>query len=235
MVKMLVVAEKRTVPVLKSGLEKQRYVVETACDQHEAYARLSGSKYDLVVLDLDVCRRAEEEVCKVVRASATGSAILVLSNGTNSGRSLVLNAGADHCIEKPYDVRELLARIRAMLRRPSKIIPEDVAGGSGPRVSQGPFVLDPLTNDVTKDGVKIHLHPMEFALFEFLLRNPDEIFTTRALWSRIWGERNTNMDTVRTHIKTLRQKIDCKGHPSFIKTVRGRGYGLNVGSRESLV
>ena len=129
------------------------------------------------------------------------------------------DAGADGYVVKPFRLDDLAARVRAMLRRPN-IKSENV-------LVSGNVKLNTESGVVTRDDEIVHLHPMEFKLLQFLLNNPDQIFSAYAIFERVW-QKTGNLDTVRTHIRTLRRKIDSPDRESIITTVRGFGYKAEI-------
>src|SRR5262249_28595125 len=132
-----------------------------------------------------------------------------------------LDAGADDYLTKPFHIKELAARVRALLRRPAAV--------TGEVMSAHGLTLDTSLRKVTKGGREIHLVPKEYQLLEFFLRHRNQLFSAEALLDRIWESGTEDSpDTVRTHIKTLRRKIDIPGLPSAIKTVHGAGYGIEA-------
>jgi two-component system OmpR family response regulator len=133
-----------------------------------------------------------------------------------------LDCGADDYLTKPFNMKELSARIRALLRRPAPV--------SSNVLKVGGLTCDPGKYRVTRDGAEITLLPREFALLEFLMRHPDEVFSGEALLSRVWStDSEATADTVRTNIMRLRQKIDKKGNDSIIETIPRVGYRMKSG------
>ncbi|MCC6977747.1 MAG: response regulator transcription factor, partial [Candidatus Melainabacteria bacterium] len=132
-----------------------------------------------------------------------------------------LDSGADDYLTKPFHMKELSARVRAVLRRPGNYV--------GDKLSSGALELDPGNHCVKVDGNEVSLLPKEFALLEFLMRHPDQVFSADALLNRVWASASdSSIDALTTCVKRLRKKIDKDGQPSYIKTVHGVGYKLYV-------
>ena len=202
---------------------RERYAVETVSNGLDACRQLRSDRYDIVVLDLLLPGRDGLDICKDFRAAGGSAGILVTSAlDSLQEKETVLDAGADDYLIKPFHLRELSARVRALLRRTTP--------GSDGTLRIANIALDSVAGSVTRDGEPVHLHPMEFNLLEFLMKHPNHVFSTQALWERVWtGKTGELIDTVRTHIKTLRRKIDTTGRPSLIETVHGRGYKITTG------
>lgn len=206
---------------LEQWLKHERYTVEGVKDGNEALDRLRLCKYDVIVLDWNLPHISGVELCKQFRSLGGVTPILMLT-----GRSAVnekatgLDAGADDYLTKPFDLVELSARLRALLRR-SSVTPQNTV------LSAGPVLLDCAAHSVTVDGKAISLLPLEFSLLEFLMRHPGQIFSHTALVDHVWkAESSATSEAVRTCVMTLRKKIAVAGQPSVIKTVHGVGYKL---------
>lgn len=183
-----------------------------------ALESLSDDKFDVAVLETALPGLDGVSIVRSYR-SARGIAPIVLVAGRQSSEELQegLDAGADAFLVKPFQLADLAAHLRALLRRP--------ALRSEAVLISGNVAVDTVAGTVTKNDAPIHLHPMEFKLLQFLLRHPDQVFNVNALFERVWQKDISDMDTtVRTHVRTLRQKIDSAGRSSIITTVRGLGY-----------
>jgi len=179
---------------------------------------LRQKQYDIIVLEMALLALDGLAVVRDYRTRGGSTPILLLTGNVSSVELQdVYNAGADAYLVKPFKLADLAAQVKAMLRRP-ELRHEEL-------LTMGNLVMDTKTGAVTKNKHVIHLFPMEFKLLQYLMKHPNQIFDARALFQRIWQkEDRSSDDTVRTHIRTLRAKIDSQGCPSFITTVRGLGY-----------
>lgn len=201
-------------------LQLEQHVVESVTDGKEALDRLRFYQYDLVILDWGLPGMSGLEVCKEFRSRGGKTPILMLTGKAETREKVTgLDSGADDYVTKPFDVDEIIARVRALLRRP-----EDITGNV---LTVGNLTLDTATGHVTRDGMAIKLLPKEFALLSFLMRHVDQVFTGEALLDRVWSsESDATSDALRSTIKRLRKKIDVEGRPSLLQTIPGFGYKL---------
>jgi DNA-binding response OmpR family regulator len=208
---------------VQEWLSFEQHAVEAVFDGLEAGQRLRIYSYEVVILDWDLPKCTGIEVCKEFRSRGGSTPILMLTGkGSINEKETGLDAGADDYLTKPFHLKELSARIRALLRRP-------VASYTGATLKAGPLELDPSTRRVTKSGDELTLLPKEYALLEFFLRHPNEVFSPDALLNRVWNsESDASTDTIYTYIKMLRKKITPEAPSSMIKTVHGVGYRLEV-------
>ncbi len=207
---------------VKEWLSFEQHEVEAVADGKEAAQRLKFYKYELVILDWDLPHITGIDVCQQFRsAGGTTPIIMLTGKDTITDKLQGLDSGADDYITKPFHLKELSARIRALLRRPANI------SGPGNTLEAKGLVLDTAAHELTKEGQPIQLLPKEFALLEFFMRHPGEVFSPDALLDRVWNsESDSSIDTVYTYIKTLRKKISPEAPSSIIKTVHGIGYKL---------
>ena len=205
---------------MKELFSKDHYTVHLESNGLQALKALRENQYDVIVLETALPGLDGISVARTYRASGGSTPILLLSGPqSNNELQVGLDAGADACLTKPFRLANLAAQVRALLRRPA-LRSERV-------LTSGLVAMDTEAGTVTIDDVLVHLHPMEFKLLQFLLRHPNQVFSTHALFERVWQKDFGLMeDTVRTHVRTLRQKIDAQGSHSVITTVRGLGYKI---------
>jgi DNA-binding response OmpR family regulator len=175
---------------------------------------------DLLILDIMLPSASGIEICKRVRARADTPIILLTALADERQKVLGLDAGADDYITKPFSVRELIARIKAVLRRSGE------GAAIGDVVHVGRMRLDEARHEMTLDGAPLELAPKEFALLSFFLKNQGLVFTRQALLDRVWGpDAFVDERTVDVHVRWLRSKIEKDpANPTQILTVRGVGY-----------
>lgn len=207
--------------VLTKILADQNYAVESATDGEEGWSLIETYDYDLILLDVMLPRLDGISLCRRLRSRNIQTPVLLLT-GRDSGhdKAVGLDAGADDYVVKPFDAEELVARVRALLRR----------GGATtlPVLEWGELRLDPTTCIVTWQGTTLPLTSKEYALLELFLRNNRRVFSCSSILEHLWSYETTpSEEAVRTHIKCLRQKFKTNGAPSdLIETVYGIGYRL---------
>jgi DNA-binding response OmpR family regulator len=206
--------------MVEDWLTHEHYQVEVTNNGAEAQERLAVFEYDLVLLDVDLPGLSGIDVCKGFRAQGGKTPILMLTGKkTIDDKEAGLDSGADDYLTKPFHMKELSARVRAILRRSS--------GQTSNVLKAGSLELDPTSFRVTLNGQDVHLQRKEFALLEFLMRNPNRVFSADALLERVWAsESDATGEAIRTCLKRLRQKIDEPEKESIIRTVHGVGYKL---------
>lgn len=220
--------EKNIVELVKFNLEREGFQVLAAYDGLEALKTARSEKPDLIVLDIMLPSLDGLEVCRQLRQDGETRNIPVImlsARGEELDRILGLEIGADDYVTKPFSPRELLARIKARLRRFSTA-EERPSGGGEKRMVLGRLVIDQERFQVLVDGERQDLTPKEFELLRFMALEPGKVFSREQLLEKIWGyDFAGDSRTVDVHIRHLRQKLEkYPGMPQYIETVRGVGY-----------
>jgi DNA-binding response OmpR family regulator len=212
--------EKELSHSLARGLRQQGYAVDIAYDGEEALVLTEVNNYDLIILDLNLPKIDGMEVCRRIRGSGATTSILMLTARTSLGdRVSGLEQGADDYMVKPFHFPELLARVRALLRREGK--------AGHPILRIGDLVLDPNALKGFFRGNELILTVKEFAILEYLMRNAGRIVSQEELLEHVWDEQaNLFTHTIKVHIKNIRKKLNAVGGGSLISTIRDRGYQL---------
>ena len=207
---------------IQKGLREERYAVDHAQEGEEALLMASTTSYDLVILDVMLPKLDGLTVCRRLRATGNKIPILLLTaRGAIEDRVTGLNMGADDYLTKPFAFAELLARARALIRR--------TGADQTPRLTVSDLEVDPVTHRVWRAGRDITLTNKEYALLEFLLRNPNRVLTRTAIIEHVWDIHYDGMtNIVDVHIRALRVKVDRAFSPPLIQTVRGVGYVLKT-------
>ena len=224
--RILVVDDDRSVrESLRRSLAFNGYEVELAGDGVAALDAVTAQRPDAMVLDVMMPRLDGLEVCRRLRGGGDDLPILVLTaRDAVSDRVAGLDAGADDYLPKPFALEELLARLRAPLRRR---VPDTGAAGSSPLLEFGDLSLDPDTREVRRGGRSISLTRTEFALLELLLAHPRRVLTRSQILEQVWGyDFPTTGNALEVYIGYLRRKTEAEGEPRLIHTVRGVGYVL---------
>ena len=220
--RVLVVDDERAVrESLRRALELEGYDVELAADGREALGRLeAGPDPDAVILDVLMPEVDGLEVCEELRRSGSRLPVLMLTARAEvENRVAGLDAGADDYLTKPFALAELLARLRALLRRTSD--------GSGGTLRFADLELDPRTREVHRAGDPIELTRTEFSLLELFLLNPRQVLTRSLIFERVWGyDFGAGSNSLDVYVGYLRRKTEAGGKPRLIQTVRGVGYAL---------
>lgn len=206
--------------LIETILETYKYTVDLASDGQVGLDLSDAYEYDAILLDVTLPKKDGVSVCREIRARGNSVPILLLTAlDSPADRTKGLDAGADDYLGKPFDRNELLARIRALLRRAHTT--------TVPILTWGSLQLDPASTSVTFDERLVPLTPKEYALLELFLRNSKRVFSCNAILDRLWSEDSPSEDTIRTHIKGLRHKLKAAGAAAdFIETVYGIGYRL---------
>ncbi|MGI8775349.1 MAG: response regulator transcription factor [Actinomycetota bacterium] len=202
-------------------LRREGYDVDHAADGLAALEMFNTSGTDLVLLDLMLPGMSGEDVCKEIRRASRVPIIMLTARDTDVDKIIGLELGADDYITKPFNTRELIARVRAVLRR------SDTGASSSRRVLEGGGIrLDPDRFEVTVRGEEVHMPRKEFELLEFLMENSGRVLTREALLDQVWGsDYFGDTRTLDVHIKRLRGKVEPTPHePRHLITIRGLGY-----------
>lgn len=212
------------VEALQIGLTREGFYVEIATDGAQALERFPVVRPDLVLLDVMLPRVSGMDVCRQIRQTSTVPIIMVTAKSSEIDTVVGLEVGADDYVTKPYRVHELVARIRAQLRRVSMDTSDEDQGDTAIRV--GDVVLDPDEHRVTVAGSQVTLPLKEFEVLHLLLANAGRVMTRDTLIDRVWGSDYVgDTKTLDVHIKRLRSKIEVDpAAPKRIVTIRGLGY-----------
>lgn len=220
MAKILICEDDKSVnAAVADVLRAERHTVETVFDGESALELIETYDYDVLVLDVMLPGMNGKDVCRQARKAGKKCAILMLTGQSDVNQKIDgLDAGADDYLAKPFDWRELVARVRALLRR-------NAEGFTNSQVQVGNTVLDFEARRVMQEGREIHLTPKEFSLLEFMMRNKGRVFNANTLIARVWpADEETSAEMIRSHIKNLRKKLDQDGLPSIFRTVHKVGY-----------
>ncbi|TMK34063.1 MAG: response regulator transcription factor [Actinobacteria bacterium] len=222
--RILVVDDERAVrDSLRRALELEGYEIELAGDGREALYRLdSDSQPDAIILDVLMPGLDGLEVCKRIRATGNAVPVLMLTaRDAVENRVEGLDAGADDYVTKPFALEELLARVRALIRRSTD--------GTDEKLRFADLELDPGTREVRRAGEPIDLTRTEFSLLELFMRNPRQVLTRSIIFERVWGyDFGFASNSLDVYIGYLRRKTELGGRPRLIHTVRGVGYALRT-------
>jgi heavy metal response regulator len=210
---------------IQKGLREECFAVDCAHDGEEGLLMAGATPYDLIILDVMLPKLDGFMVCRRLRASGNTTPILLLTARSEvEDRVTGLNIGADDYLPKPFAFAELLARGRALIRRKGN--------ETAPRLTAADLEIDPLAHRVWRAGREIILTNKEYALLEYLVRNPDRVLTRTAIIEHVWDIHYDGMtNIVDVHIRALRAKIDRDFSAPLIHTVRGVGYVLKIPER----
>ncbi len=223
----LIVEDEHTVrETLAEALIEDGLQVTTAADGPQALERFRADQPDLVILDLMLPGMSGIEVCRVLRAESPVPILMLTARDSELDKVLGLELGADDYVTKPFSLRELQARIRALLRRSDTAARPPSPPGGQRAVELGPVQVDLAGHQILRDGVPLPVKPKAFELLSFLIRNAGQVFSREQLLERVWGyDYAGETRTVDVHVHWLRKRIEADiASPVFIQTVRGVGY-----------
>ncbi|MFZ2189152.1 MAG: response regulator transcription factor [Candidatus Moraniibacteriota bacterium] len=208
--------------MLKKGLEAEGFAVDYVLDGEKASNRIRAFRkdYDLIILDLMLPQKSGLEICQEMRQQKIATPVIMLTAQSEAEDIILgLNIGADDYLAKPFSFEVLLARIRAILRRPKNAITKELVAGK--------LTLDPQKRKVTADGKIINLTMKEFSLLEYLMRNPNVVLSREQILSNVWDfSYDSFANVVDVHITNIRKKIGEK-NGKIIETIRSIGYRIN--------
>jgi len=220
---LLVEDEKNVAAFIKKGLEEETYTVNVAEDGPEGLLMATSADFDLIILDIMLPGMNGIEVCKTLRAKGINKPILMLTAVDSVERKVEgLESGADDYLVKPFAFTELLARIKALLRRAPDIVSE---------LALSDLRIDLLSRRVYRGNKEVVLTLKEFSLLEYLLRNKHRVLSRTQIIENVWGyDFSPGTNIVDVHIKSLREKVDVGYESKLIHTVRGTGYIMKAGN-----
>lgn len=213
--------EQPLLDALQYALQREGFEVITATDSEQAIQLFNEQNPDLVILDVMLPTRSGFEVCQILRKQSNVPIIMLTARGAEGDRVVGLEIGADDYITKPFSMRELMARIRSVMRRASAS-----SAPTGPVLKAGDLTLDVNQYEARLGDTPLSLSPKEFELLRFLMEHPGQVFSRQTLLDRVWGEdKYIEERTVDVHIHWLREKIEPNPRkPKYLLTVRGVGY-----------
>lgn len=202
------------------SLRAQNYEVEWAESGEAGWSLIRHYSYDMIILDWNLPVKNGPEICAAYRAQGGTTPVLMLTaKSTIDDKEVGLNSGADDYLTKPFEPRELHARLKALMRRPATFV--------GKVIKVGSIELDEAAHTVRLDGKEVALIPREFALLHFFMKHPNEVFSNEALLNRVWSNESDALpSTVRKCVERLRKKLDKPGRASVIDTIFGVGYTM---------
>lgn len=221
--KILVVEDEHLIATsIKKGLEQEHYVVDLAFDGEEGLDLAASGDYDLILLDLMLPKMDGLQICRQLRKDEIHTPILMLTAKSQLEDKITgLDSGADDYLTKPFAFEELLARVRALVRRPQNTATTEI-------LKVGDLSLNISTYEVLRAGKNISLSSKEYSLLECLIRHSNQILSKDQLIQHVWSyESDILPNTVEVYIRNLRQKIDQNHSQKLIKTIRGFGYKIS--------
>ncbi len=212
--------DERLLGVIKRGLRLHGFEVTTFADPQAALAFLETRPADVVVLDVMMPDLDGVSLCRRLRQTQSIPILMLSARDTVPDRILGLESGADDYVTKPFEIAELAARLRALMRRTER------DGAADDRLAYAGVVLDTRRHQVTRDDQPIALTPMEYRLLEYFMRNPETVLSREAVLLNVWGYEGGESNYLDVHVGHLREKLEAGGRPRLIQTVRAFGYQL---------
>jgi two-component system response regulator MprA len=211
--------DERLLGVIKRGLRLHGFQVSTFADPQEGLTFLESHPVDVVVLDVMMPDIDGVSLCRRLRQTQTTPILMLSARDTVPDRILGLESGADDYVTKPFEIAELAARLRALIRRSERDTSEDT-------LAYGDLVMDLRRHQVARGGQPISLTPTEYRLLEYFLRNPEVVLARDAVLLNVWGYEGGESNYLDVHVGHLREKLEAGGLPRLIQTVRAFGYAL---------
>ncbi|SHE49724.1 two-component system, OmpR family, response regulator RegX3 [Ferrithrix thermotolerans DSM 19514] len=220
--------EESFIEVLTLGLKREGFLVEAARDGEEALRKFEEFRPDVILLDVMLPRKSGLDVCREIRLHSKVPIIMVTAKSTEIDTVVGLEVGADDYVAKPYRLKELVARVRAVMRRTP--MEPDSSTKQFETIEVGDIILDTSKHEVKVRGEVVKVPLKEFELLEFLISNPGRVLTREQIIDRVWGPYYSgDTKTLDVHIKRLRSKVEIDpSDPKVITTVRGLGYRLET-------
>ena len=218
--------DKDIVAAIKIYLESEGYGVITAYDGKEALEKLSAEDVHLVLMDIMMPVMDGISAMVEIRRRSNVPVILLTAKSEDTDKVLGLNVGADDYITKPFNVVEMLARVRSQLRRYMQLGGSTGAAADSSVLELGNISVDDKCKKVEVDGEEVYLTPTEYDILRLLMKNPDQVFSPREIYQRVWEDEPYGAEsTVAVHIRHLREKVEINpAEPRYIKAVWGKGY-----------
>jgi two-component system, OmpR family, response regulator MprA len=209
----------RLLGVIERGLRIHGFDVTTFADPLEALAHLEARPADVVVLDVMMPELDGVSLCRRLRQTQAVPIIMLSARDTVPDRILGLESGADDYLTKPFEVAELAARLRALIRRTERESGDE-------RLAYADVIVDVRRHQVTRDGDPITLTPTEYKLLEYFMRNQEAVLSRESILGNVWGYEGGDSNALDVHVGHLREKLEANGRPRLLQTVRSFGYTL---------
>lgn len=211
--------DRRLLGVIERGLRLHGFDVTTFADPLEALAHVETKPADVVVLDVMMPELDGVSLCRRLRQTKAVPILMLSARDTVPDRILGLESGADDYLTKPFEVAELAARLRALIRRTEREPSDELLTFAG-------VVLDARRHQVTRDGDPIALTPTEYKLLDYFMRNPEAVLSRESILGSVWGYDGGDSNALDVHVGHLREKLEANERPRIIQTVRSFGYAL---------